>query len=367
MYIQNIESLKDTLITLQSDDQIKALLLFGSDKNRPSVEVLQEALNINQKPLIGGIFPEIIANGVRKEVGFVLVPLYEMLEVTLFESKGGDGDATFNTRIESWLSSTAEGIESVFCFVNALWQQKTAFMNVLYDELGPFVHYLGGGAGSLSFQSFPCVFANQTIAEHAAAVGVTRNPMSVGVAHGWHPITELIKVTETKGNTVVSLNWQPAFEVYKMQVEAHARQSIREDNFFDIAKSYPLGLVRLDNEMIIRDPYATENGMLHIVDEVLEGEYIRIMHGNMSSLLEGAKNAVAKSENYDAQEHTQLCIDCISRVLFMQNNFTEELEYLNKNQKANGVLSIGEIANPNNTALELFNKTVVVAQWKKKN
>lgn len=369
MYISEIKLLKKTLHLWQNEPDIKTIMLFGSDKNRPSDLDLQDALSINYKPLMGGIFPEIIADGQRKEEGFVLIPLYETWEIAPFETS--TEEKTLITEIDSWLEKTSIETNSICCFVNALWGQKSLLMYALYDALGPFVNYIGGGAGSLSFQSFPCIFANQQIIENGAVIGVMSKPISLGVAHGWHPISDPIKVTETKGNSIISLNWQPAFSIYQSQVEAHSNQKINEQNFFEIAKSYPLGLVRLDSEMIVRDPYAAENGILHIIDEVPVGEYIRIMHGNMDSLLEGAKNAVHQSEKNatidDNLEKNQICIDCISRVLFMQDDFTKELTLLNKNQNINGILSIGEIANPINAPLELFNKTVVVAQWKKKN
>lgn len=363
MYIQNIEALSQSLIDMQTDSEIQGLLLFGGDLNKPSTDAISSVLKNNHKPLMGGFFPEIMADGERKKEGFVLVPLYESWEIMVFESSE---EKSLETQMEHHIENLNLDIGSVFCFVNALWNQKTSMMQLLYDALGPFVNYLGGGAGSLSFQSFPCVFANQDVIEHGAVVGVMNKHLSLGVAHGWHPISEPIKVTETNGNTIVSLNWKPAFSVYQDLVQTHAQQVINEDNFFDIAKSYPLGLVKLDDEMIIRDPYATSHGSLHIVDEVPMGEYIRIMHGNMDSLLEGAKNAVAQASIDSGEVQTQLCIDCISRVLFMQDDFKEELVFLNQNQLVNGVLSIGEIANPINAPLELFNKTVVVAQWKKK-
>lgn len=362
MYLPNINSLNKALTELQQDSMVLSILLFAADKNPCTFSEIENALRLNFKPLIGGVFPEIIADGERKNSGFLVIPLYEVMQVIHIETN--DEIATAQ-QLETKLTPISESTDSVFCFVNALWTQKTVFMNSLYDELGPFVHYLGGGAGSLSFQSFPCLFCNQFIFENGAVLGSINSNMSIGVAHGWHAISDPIKVTEVKGNTIVSLNWKPAFEVYKHYAEGHSNQIFTSDNFFDIAKSYPLGLVKLDDEMIIRDPYAQENGHLHIVDLVPEGEYIRIMHGDMTSLLEGASNAVSNSENSEFQHFTQFCIDCISRVLFMQNDFEEELKYLNKNQKANGILSIGEIANPGNAALELFNKTVVVAQWNK--
>jgi len=364
MYIENIEALKLEFISLQANNEIQGLLLFGCDLNRPENFEMEALLKINHKSLIGGFFPEIIADGERKKEGFVLIPLYESWEVLEFDAF--QNNSNINEQLEKWLTTCSVKIGSVLCFVNALWSEKTNLMTTLYDALGPFVNYLGGGAGSLSFQSFPCVFANQKIIEQGAVIGVMQKQLSLGVAHGWHPISQPIKVTETNGNTIVSLNWKPAFSVYRKLVQSHSKQQINEENFFEIAKSYPLGLVKLDDEMIIRDPYATINETLQIVDEVPEGEYIRIMHGNMNSLLEGAKNAVEQASINHEEEFTQLCIDCISRVLFMQEDFSEELSYLNQKQMANGILSIGEIANPINAPLELFNKTIVVAQWKKK-
>jgi hypothetical protein len=365
MYIQDITQLKKTIVAIQSEYDINALLLFASDNNKLSVSEIQSVLNLNHKPLLGGIFPEIIADGERKETGFLIIPLYEQLDVAVFEIK--ECEKSVATRFEEWIANCNMEIGSVLCFYNALWSQKTSFMNEMYDALGPMVHYLGGGAGSLSFQSFPCVFANRRIAEHAAVIGLMENTVSIGVAHGWQPITEAIKVTETKGNSIVSLNWKPAFEVYKATVEKHSGRPITEENFFDMAKAYPLGLVRLDDEMIIRDPFAAKNGVIHILDEAPEGEYIRIMHGDILSMLHGAQSALDQSETGDNEDVTHLCINCISRVLYMQDDFVKELSLLNKNYLTNGILSIGELANPGNSTLEIFNKTVVVAQWKKIN
>lgn len=361
MYLKNLETLKNHLLELQSNDKIKSCLLFGCDKEKPSTNELNLVLSLNNKPLIGGIFPEIIAEGQRKETGFVLLALEEELEVIFFETQ--ENNKISEQLLNKILQPTKE-IESVFCFFNAFWTEKKAFMQGLFDELGPFVNYLGGGAGSLNFESFPCIFANKKTIEQGSVIGLMKTPFCIGVAHGWQPISEPIKVTETKGNIIKTLNWKPAFDVYKSYIEMHSNLILEQEHFFDIAKSYPLGLVKLDDEMIIRDPYATENGALFIVDEVPEGEYIRIMHGHLNSLLDGANHAVRHSEKENYKTFNQLCIDCISRVLFMQDDFKKELEFLNKNQKANGVLSIGEIANPNNSALELFNKTVVIAQWK---
>lgn len=361
MYCDNLSALKTALTDLQQEAAVKGLILLAGAQNRPSKEEIEAVLGHNFKKLLGGFFPEIIVHGERKQAGFVIIPVFYDFEVNIIHSAAG---VPWDTQLAAWMQTVDVNIQSVLCFVNAFWPYKTQFMDALYNELGPFVHYLGGGAGSLDFKSFDCIFYNHAVFENAAVLGLLPMAMSIGVAHGWHPVSEPVKVTATRGNTVLSLNWEPAAEVYKSLVEAHSGIIINEDNFFSVAKSYPLGMVRLDDEMIIRDPFAAENGILHLVDEVPEGEYIRIMHGNLPSLLEGARHAIEQSGGDPEDDTTLVFIDCISRVLFMQEQFTEELSILDKNQKGNGVLSIGEIANSGSSSLALYNKTVVVSQWK---
>jgi hypothetical protein len=84
-------------------------------------------------------------------------------------------------------------------------------------------------------------------------------------------------------------------------------------------------------------------------------------------LLAGAELSMAEMGNNQTCDQENLFIDCISRVLFMREDFNKELAILNRNQPINGILSIGEIANPGSSNLALFNKTVVASQWKKTN
>ncbi|MCC5927247.1 MAG: FIST C-terminal domain-containing protein [Bacteroidetes bacterium] len=366
MYSNNLSSLKETLAALEKDLTVQSAFIFIADKNQPDKAEVELALTYFSKPLIGGIFPEIIADGERRETGFLVVPLHYRLNTTLINLK-------LETReiqevIESYASKLSAQNEGLFCFVDALAPKKSAMLDLLYDSCGPDVNYVGGGAGSLSFKSFPCIIHQHNIYENAAVIGAMGADISVGVAHGWTPVSEPIKVTEVQGNSIISLDWKPAFDVYKDQIKLHSGVEINQVNFFDVAKSYPLGLVRLDAEMTIRDPYATDNGWLHIVDHVPEGEYVRIMNGNMESLLEGASAALLNAQiDLSGEATEQFCVDCISRVLYMQQEFNRELNLLNADEAMNGVLSIGEIANPGDTVLELFNKTIVVAKWKKTN
>jgi len=365
MYCKDLETLKTNLLTIQENPKAESFLLFVADKNRPSPESLNDVLKLVKLPVIGGVFPEIIADGRREETGFLVIPLCYTLDTCLIDLSVDIQE--IRSQINKHAQESNFQNPCIFCFTDALAPSKNQMIDLLYDAWGPQSNYVGGGAGSLSFKPFPCIINNNKIYENAAVIGLMDTTISVGVAHGWTPISDPIKVTETIGNTIVSLNWEPAFDVYKQLIKEHSGLSISVDNFFDIAKSYPLGLVRLDSEMIIRDPYATENNHLHIVDNVPEGEYIRIMNGNIESLLEGAVTAYNKASfDADSELTEQFCVDCISRVLYMQEEFSRELSLLNQDKPMNGILSIGEIANPGDAVLELFNKTIVAAKWIRK-
>ncbi len=115
--------------------------------------------------------------------------------------------------------------------------------------------------------------------------------------------------------------------------------------------------------MIVRELYAKENNKLYLIDDVNVGEYLKIMDVSLPSLLEGAKHTLEKYDYSNNQNYTTFYIDCMSRVLLLKDNFQQELNLLNKNQKANGIVSFGEIANSGDSFLEVLNKTIVVAKW----
>lgn len=175
-------------------------------------------------------------------------------------------------------------------------------------------------------------------------------------------------MTESIGNQIISLNWQPAFEVYQQVIAEHSQQQIRSDNFFHLAKSYPFGLTKLGNEFVIRDPITTENNRLICVGDVPVGSFVHVMHGDVINLPKAAADAKSKAQQVFTQTDTidvHLFIDCISRVLFLAEDFSKELANAAvPNLPMVGALTLGEIANSGQDYLEFYNKTAVVALLK---
>jgi len=172
-----------------------------------------------------------------------------------------------------------------------------------------------------------------------------------------------LKVTESEGNRIISLNWQPAFDEYRNIVEQHSKMSFASKPFFDIAKAYPFGIAKLDAEMVIRDPLTHEDSVLICVGEVPQGAYVHVMNGNKETLINAAKHAlkIAESGCEGTEPELMIFVDCISRALFLNGDFNKEIETVAEcGIPMVGALTLGEIANNGRDYLEFYNKTSVV-------
>jgi hypothetical protein len=360
----DIQSLDNYLIKFGLDNDTQSILFLMADEERYLEKSLIPVLQKNKKPIIGGVFPELIFMGERKKRGVILLPLSFELNTQLFDLSETPED--FLEQLELVQKDSLDPSSTLFVFTDALSDNKELFIESLFNFFGINPTYIGGGAGSLKFEPFPCIITNTGIFTNAAVIGWVNKKIALGVAHGWQPVSAPLKVTKVSKNQLISINWKPAFEVYKEIVESHSGMKFTADNFFHIAKSYPLGITKIEAEMVVRDPFKVTDNILHLVDVINEGEYIEILHGNMDSLLAGASKAkeIAFSKLEDSMDKNSVfCIDCISRVLFMQNDFKKELEVIGCNVTVTGILTIGEIANSEESFLEIYNKTIVLAIW----
>lgn len=316
---------------------------------------------------MGGIFPGIIHGKKDFKNGAILKifptaskPLLinglekDDFKISLFENKV-DFD---NSKI------------TMLTLINGLKSNIATYLQKLYHEYGNSVNYIGAGAGSLSLVQQPCIFTNEGIFQDAAIICPINLSINLGVEHGWEKLGGPIVATKTRKNIILELNWRNAFEVYKETVEKDAQQKFNDENFFDIAKCYPFGIFRESREDLVRDPISVnENGSLICVGEVPENTVLYILKGKKEELIQSAKLAVKNSVEHLTQniKHT-LIVDCISRTLFLEDEFPKELEAISEAMPRieddesipQGVLSLGEISSNENGNLDFYNKTFVI-------
>jgi hypothetical protein len=253
---------------------------------------------------------------------------------------------------------------TVITLVDGLSTRISALLEGLYEMLGNEHQYLGGGAGSLSFVQKPCLFSNHGLLQDCAQITAIGLPMNVGIEHGWHTFAGPFLVTGAYENTITTLDYLPAFEVYRKVVEADSGKSFDDTPFFDLAKAYPFGLDRLDGKVVVRDPLFNTDDKLVCVGEVPANHLIYILKGDDEKLLAASRRCAE-----DVAQAVGLCgpallFNCISRALFLQGRFQEEISGIHTRLPEGipllGALSLGEIADSGNACLEFFNKTAVL-------
>jgi hypothetical protein len=361
--INNIVNIRqiETEIDSLNVDQDEVVLFFIGEAAKIDIQELIELMNTKNIEYFGGIFPRVIRDETQSD-SIVVIKKLKMAQKPIL-IHGLD-----NTNFE--IPETLLGIDlnglTAFTIVDGLTANIATFLDKLYDNLGNDINYIGGGAGSLTLVQEPCVFSKEGFFQDAAIVCLLKERSNLGVRHGWSKLAGPFVATQTHKNIIYQLNWVNAFEVYSETINDDASTQINTDNFFDIAKGYPFGIYREGNEDIVRDPIMVgENGELICVGEVPENTVLYILKGEQSALIESAAKAAemaAKVEYFKSA----VVIDCISRVLFLEDDFFKELRQVKVNLSKNddvdifGALTLGEISSYGDGVLEFFNKTIVV-------
>lgn len=349
---------------MNENPQVRAILVLACDGNGFTPASVDDVLKGSDKPVFGGIFPQVISGHEQLETGCVIAGMAQEAEVQIIPGLS-DESVDYERRLDEETLSIDP--RTMFVFVDGFSKRIGTLIYDLFNVFGLEFNYIGGGAGSLSFEQKPCLFTNEGLIQDSAVL--VRLPMEsgVGVSHGWMEVDGPFKVTEAEGNVIKTLDWKPALDVYREVIEAHQQAPFTEDDFFATAKSYPFGINKLGTEKVVRDPIMVgEQGSLVCVGEIPGDSYVHILTGDVDSLVGAAERALTLSEESfsgteTTPDRTVLFIDCISRVLFLEDEFVRELKAVSiTDVPLIGALTIGEIANSRKDFLEFYNKTSVV-------
>lgn len=345
---------------MAATDQIAGLMILASPDTPGSDGSFEQFLQTVDIPVFGGIFPELIYQGQKNETGAILCGLSTEPEVMTVPELS-DAGQEYTRQLHP--SLPADGYTTAFVFVDAYATEIERFVESLFRTYSVDLNYIGGGTGSLETEQQPSLFTNDGVHQDCAVVAAIDLPVDLGVKHGWQEIAGPFRVTDAEGPTVNTLDGDPAFSVYKETIDEQISAELTTDNFFEIAKGYPFGIARIGGENIVRDPFeVTSQGGLSCFGDVPEGEFVHILEGKPESLIDAAK--MAKEEAHDGTQTTDTVFffDCISRVLYLQEEFDSELARVEPDDaELFGALTIGEIANDGTGHLDYYNKTAVVA------
>ncbi len=352
--------------SLQPTEKEVVMLLFG-EQNTPDIPALIQALNSKNIVFFGGVFPGIIY-GNKKSTEGCIVKKFKMLGKPFLTQ--GISSAQFDKFTEQVLPENSEQGTAIV-LLDGLSNNVYRFLGRLNDLLGEQCYFIGGGAGSINLEQNPCIFSNEGFMADAAVVCVIDNQVRLGVRHGWQHLKGPFVATKTEGNTILQLNWEPALGIYASIIEDDCGEKIDKNNFARIALGYPFGILREKEDDIVRDPISIgENGSIICTGEVPANSVLHVLKSNAETLLIAAQKAIAdcgKQGGLPIDAETTFVVDCITRSIFLDHQFAEELEIIRSNliinhpgQEPFGILSLGEMSSYGKGLLEVFNKTIVV-------
>ncbi|MGC9456656.1 MAG: FIST signal transduction protein [Halothiobacillaceae bacterium] len=361
-----LPALADAIDRAGNAPGVRSLMILAADANDYDGEALDALLSKVELPLIGGIFPQVVADSRAHEQGAVVIGLPHSLETRVIEGLS-DAEADFEERIDEACADLDDSA-TMIVLVDGLARRIAALVDAVYAVFGATTNFLGGGAGSLSFEQKPCLLTNDGRVMDAALIGMLDSASALAVGHGWQTIDPDHRITRVSGNVIHEIDDRNAFAVYREIVDQHSATAINADNFFEIAQAFPFGINKLAGEMVVRDPIAvTEDGALICVGELSEGDFVNILTADANQLVRatGETAGRARQLTQSKQPEVALLFDCISRALFMKAQFHAEVDAIEAvvgtDVPVCGALVLGEIANSGTGYLEFYNKTTVVA------
>ena len=341
-----------------------SVMVLACDGNGFQKKLLDPLLIDNAAAIMGAIFPSIIYNAEKYDQGTLFIGLKESMQVKVIREVSQKDYEQLEDDIDANNGDFDESVKTMFVFIDGLTKNIGMCINVLFDNYGLDINYIGGGSGSLTFEQKPSILTNQGLLKDAIVYAYSKRQSSIGVSHGWQSISGPYQVTKAEATVIKELDYQPAFELYKQVVDQHVSEPINEANFFTIARSFPFGINSISDEKTVRDPMILKGTELVCIGNVEEGSYVDILQGESEDLIKAAKSAADISEeNRHFKNDFTLFIDCISRALFLEEKLADEIAAVyNDNPSLVGALTFGEIANNGRNYLEFYNKTAVVGR-----
>lgn len=353
-------------LEIQAGEMLAVLI---AELDRPELGAVVGALRELDVPFFGALFPGLIHASASFESGALLVRMPCAQAPLLI--RGLDRTDFVVPQLDD-IAGSLPGSHTAVVMVDGLTTNVSRLLSELFGRVGNCVHYIGGGAGSLSLIQEPCVFTGEGVFQDAAVVAFVPSATTLGVRHGWSQFHGPIVATRTKGNVIYELNWRNALDVYREALADCVDEPITKSNIFQITKSFPFGIYKEGQENVVRDPVAVgDDGELICVGEVPENAVLNILNGDADSLV---RAAIQAADDCRPPAGTALSgamiVDCVSRTIFLDDRFPEELAAVHSRLIALdpqlavwGVLSLGEVSSHGEGYVEFFNKTIVTAAF----
>ena len=316
---------------------------------------LEELRNLGHENLYGAVVPHIVAKDKLQDSGILQI-IFDTNELIRFHIL----DMTKTPKVDFNKNTT------LMMFSDTLNEYFEPFIEALNTSIHTQVIF-GSGVGSKQFLPISPLFdKHRSYQKHSLIVEIPLNT-NIGVKHGWEPIYGPLVVTKSEKNIIYELNHEPALDVYQNILLDLQSEKLDENNFFELTNAHPFGILSYtQDEFIIRDPLQiTQDNALLMVSSIEENETVYIMRGQQEDLINAVRQNTRSLVSKNAND-IYLTFDCISRVLYMNEDFDKELQAISAELPDStplfGISSIGEITNSGFNTIKIFNQTNLIGK-----
>jgi hypothetical protein len=237
----------------------------------------------------------------------------------------------------------------------------------LREWLGQDVVITGGLAGDGGAFKQTFTLLNDTIDDRQiVGLGIYGASIKIGCGSmgGWKPFGPVRTVTRIDGNILYELDGQPALEVYKKYLGAHAAQLPAS------GLRFPFAILNANEDQsgLIRTILGLDEkaGSLTFAGDIPMGGLVRLMHAESDGLIAGAVGAAEKSLEGNAdREGFGILVSCVGRKIVMGEDIDDEIEAVKQTfgskSLLSGFYSYGEICPLSGfTDCKLHNQTMTI-------
>jgi hypothetical protein len=352
MYHSNYKEFLRAVDEMKIGHDEKLMIMVG-DRSEAEVEGMIKDLNDKGINFFGGIFSGLLVGNKNFREGYIVNKVKPVFTSLVLPHM-----MMFKRNPSFFKGCTA------IVMVDGLSSSMKVLTDTLYEKLGNNVTYVGGGAGFYDMKHRKCIFSNDGLVEDALYVCIIENNSHLAVDHGWEKLQGPFFVKESIDNVLMRLDVGSAFDVYKDVIEEEEQITLYSNDFFIYAKDHPFGIEQEDGSIVVRDPISTnEKGEIICVADIPEGSDVYVLKGDVETLLASSKRITSECPVEAGRKYQPFLFNCISRAMFLEDKFTEELNNIQKSMDyiLEGALSIGEIATNHDGSIMIHNKSTVLA------
>ncbi len=377
VYVERIEAAQLSGLLTGWRDEYPAmgiLALVAETDRETAIPLLQSLCGSFNVPLLGAVFPAVLdATGFHGNGCIVL--RFDVMPFAGLYDLPASSQASFAKAVQHVANEVSEQLDqphasTLFMIFDAMVANVATILDDLYLRLADRVRYMGVNAGSETFQPMPCLFDNTRVAQNSLLVMLLKNHPGAVVEHCYLAPERMISATSTEGNRIITIDWRPAFEVYREAVEAEYGVKVDRENFYQLAVHFPFGIIRANNEIIVRMPVALQDdGSVFCVGEVPPNALLTLLKApevnsvqTVDKLIDGLRDLYGPVSGLDI-----LTFYCAGRRIHLGDRALNELRELHARSGAAtiaGALSLGEIGHSMQWGYPFFhNGALVCCRW----